>query len=186
MIRDILIIQKRELERKLGEKYIEREAALKGIGTGLVNVVIGPRRAGKSFFAIKALSRTGSFGYVNFDDEKLVEVEDYNEIIDVVNSIYSSPKYLLFDEIQNLSKWELFVNRLQRQGYNLVVTGSNSNLLSRELATHLTGRHLQTTLLPFSFSEFVKLEEKELTENEKKEKLNIYMTYGGYPEPIIP
>ncbi|MFH0986868.1 MAG: AAA family ATPase, partial [Candidatus Micrarchaeota archaeon] len=141
MIRDVLLLQKREMGAKLSEKYVERDAGAK-MSAGIINVIIGPRRAGKSCFALHTLRKTGNFGYVNFDDEKLVEVENYDEIIDAINSIYGSPKFLLFDEIQNLSRWELFVNRLQRQGYNLVITGSNSNLLSRELATHLTGRFL--------------------------------------------
>lgn len=68
---------------------------------------------------------------------------------------YGNPRHLLLDEIQNLPKWELFVNRLQRQGYRLLLTGSNAHLLSGELATHLTGRHLPIVLFPFSFTESV-------------------------------
>jgi len=185
MIRDVLLLQKRELKKKLKEEYIERKVILKNIDKDIIKVIIGPRRAGKSFFAVNTLNKLGNFGYVNFDDEKLVDVKDYNEIINIVNSLYKNPKYLLFDEIQNLDKWELFVNRLQRQGYNLIITGSNSNLLSKELATHLTGRHSLITLLPFSFREFLKLENKELTQNEIKEKFFTYVIYGGYPEPKI-
>lgn len=185
MIRDVLILQKRELEKKLGEAYINRDLSIKHIESNLIKVIIGPRRAGKSFFAAHVLNQFGSFGYVNFDDEKLVELNDYNEIINIVNSIYNNPKYLLFDEIQNLARWELFVNRLQREGYNLIITGSNSKLLSKEMATHLTGRHSLLTIFPFSFKEFLSLEKKELTENEIKEKLFSYANYGGYPEPLI-
>ena len=184
MIRDILLIQKREFEKRVKEGYIERDINFKKIGN-MINVIIGPRRAGKSFFAIHMLNKLGNFGYVNFDDEKIVEIKEYNEIIDAVNSLYNNPKNLLFDEIQNLDKWELFVNRLQRQDYNMVITGSNSKLLSKELATHLTGRHLLTSIFPFSFKEFLKLENKELTNNEIKEKLLYYLTYGGYPEPLL-
>jgi len=102
-----------------------------------------------------------------------------------LNSLYKNPKHILFDEIQNLEKWELFVNRLQRQGYNLIITGSNSKLLSHELATHLTGRHFLMNLFPFSFKEFIETGEKELTQNEIREKLAYYLTYGGYPEPLV-
>ncbi|MCZ7404830.1 MAG: AAA family ATPase, partial [Candidatus Methanoperedens sp.] len=184
MIRDILLIQKRELESRLKEKYIERADNSKKFESSLINVIIGPRRAGKSFFAVHALSKPDTFGYANFDDEKLVEITDYNEITNAINSLYNNPKYLLFDEIQNLDKWELFVNRLQRQGYALVITGSNSNLLSKELATHLTGRYSVINIFPFSFKEYLDAEDKELTESEIKEKLVAYMTYGGYPEPL--
>jgi predicted AAA+ superfamily ATPase len=185
MIRDVLLIQKRELESRFKEKYVERDIDLRRINNNLINVIIGPRRSGKSFFAIHVLNKMGSFGYANFDDERLVEVKDYDEIVNTIDSIYNNPKYLLFDEIQNLEKWELFVNRLQRQGHNLVITGSNSKLLSKELATHLTGRHSLTNVSPFSFHEYLKLEDKELTGNEIKTKLFSYVTQGGYPEPLI-
>lgn len=185
MIKDILILQKRELKRKLKEFYIPRETKLKEVESDLIKVIIGPRRAGKSSFAIHCLSKLDSFGYVNFDDEKLVEITDYNEIISAVDSIYNKPKYLLLDEIQNLAKWELFVNRLQRQGYNLIITGSNSKLLSSELATHLTGRYSSILLFTFSFKEYLKFRGRELTESEIKEYLNSYLELGGYPEPLV-
>ncbi|MDP3027498.1 MAG: ATP-binding protein [Nanoarchaeota archaeon] len=180
-IKEILTLQKREIETKLKEKYIERNQDLK-LTNDLIKVIVGPRRAGKSFFAIHFLNKQGKFGYVNFDDEKLVEIENYDEIIVAMNSVYDNPKFVLFDEIQNLPKWELFTNRLQRQGYNLVITGSNSNLLSKELTTHLTGRHLLTNIFPFSFKEYLKFENKELITSEIKEKLSQYLLNGGYPE----
>lgn len=185
MIRDVLILQKRELERKLKEQYIERTISSKKLINPLIKVIVGPRRAGKSFFAIHFLNKYGNFGYVNFDDEKLINIKDYDEIIANINSIYNNPKYILFDEIQNLPNWELFVNRLQRQGYNLIITGSNSKLLSTELATHLTGRHFQIPILPFSFKESLQFEKKELITAEIKEKLTNYILNGGYPEPLI-
>lgn len=185
MIRDILLVQKAELEKKLKEKYLERDATLKTFGDRLIKVIIGPRRAGKSFFAMHALANLGSFGYMNFDDERIPEIKDYDDIINTLDSIYSKPKHLLFDEIQNLDRWELFVNRLQRQGYSLVITGSNSKLLSRELATHLTGRHLPISIFPFSFKEIIKSEAKELTKSEIKSRFATYLTNGGYPEPFV-
>jgi predicted AAA+ superfamily ATPase len=183
MVRDILLIQKRELDKILSEKYIDRGIKLNK--NNLIQVIIGPRRSGKSFYAVHSLNKLENFGYANFDDEKLVETTDYNEIISTINDIYQNPKNLLFDEIQNLDKWELFVNRLQRQGYNIILTGSNSKLLSKERSTHLTGRHQEINLLPFSFREFIKLENSELTESEIQTKLVHYITYGGYPEPLI-
>lgn len=184
MIRDVLLKQKRELEKRLNEPYVERDAKLK-ISNSLIQVVMGPRRAGKSFFSIHTLNKIGVFGYANFDDEKLVDVKDYDEIVTEIKALYNNPEYFLFDEIQNLDKWELFVNRLQRQGCKLVITGSNSKLLSKELATHLTGRHLQISIFPLSFKEFLRIGGRELTQNEIKSKLSFYLTYGGYPEPFI-
>lgn len=66
-------------------------------------------------------------------------------------------KYILitniffFDEIQNLSGWELFIDKLHRRGANLIITGSNAKMLTRELATSLTGRYVATEIFPFSF-----------------------------------
>ncbi|MEM4336015.1 MAG: ATP-binding protein [Candidatus Anstonellales archaeon] len=184
-LRDVVVLQKRELESKLAERYIERETELPGMTSNLIKVIIGPRRAGKSFFAIHRIAKLGRFGYVNFDDERLLDVKNYDDIINAVKTVYQNPTLLLFDEIQNLDRWEVFVNRLQRQGYNLVITGSNSNLLSRELATHLTGRHLALVIFPFSFNEYIKMERSELTKSEIKERLFSYIRNGGYPEPII-
>ncbi len=185
-IKDILLVQKQELENKRKEEYIPRQARVE-LGSPLIQVVIGPRRAGKSFFVMHTLK--DPVGYVNFDDENLVKVQDYDEIIAALNAIYDSPKQYLFDEIQNLPRWELFVNRLQRQGYQLIITGSNSKLLSTELSTHLTGRHIPILVLTFSFQEYLQVwQEKnrsELTTSEIKEKLSDYLTYGGYPEPAM-
>ena len=188
MIRDILLMQKREIEKRRGEPFIERDALrrLKDmLSNDMVKVITGPRRAGKSFLGLNLLSDTGNFGYANFDDEKLIDIRDYDAIISAINSLYNNPQYILFDEIQNLPRWELFINRLQRQGYNLVITGSNSKLLSSELSPHLTGRHISITIFPFSFPEFLKLERRELTAQEIKEKLYSYIRSGGYPEPLI-
>lgn len=183
-IEEILLIQKRELETKSKEKYVERDKKL-SLKNDLIKVIIGPRRAGKSFFAIHFLKIQEKIGYVNFDDEKLVKLENYNALVTALDSIYEKPKYILFDEIQNLPNWELFVNRLQRQGKNLIITGSNSNLLSKELSTHLTGRHLLTIINPFSYKEYLKLEEKKLTDFEKIERLNKHILQGGYPEVLF-
>ncbi|HPM85995.1 MAG TPA: AAA family ATPase, partial [archaeon] len=144
MLKNVILNQKDELERTFAEKYIERETKPFSLENNLIKVIIGPRRAGKSFFVVHALKQKESFGYANFDNEELAQAKDYDEIISEINQVYGKQKVLFFDEIQNLPNWELFVNRLQRQGYNVIVTGSNSHLLSKELATHLTGRHLPT------------------------------------------
>jgi len=183
-IHDALIMQKREIETRLKEKYIERKTTI-NLDNNLIKVIIGPRRAGKSFYAIHFLNKKNKFGYINFDDEKLIDIQDYNDIIAALNSVYDNPKYVLLDEIQNLAKWELFVNRLQRQGFNLIITGSNSKLLSKELSTHLTGRHTLITILPFSFQEYLEIEGKKLTGSEINEKLSKYLIYGGFPEPLL-
>lgn len=185
MISKIIRYQKTELSKRLKEKYIKRESSINNLHNNLIKVIIGPRRAGKSFFAMHSLKESGNFGYVNFDDEKLIKINNYDDIIDAVTEVYGDTKLILFDEIQNLPKWELFLNRLQRQGYNLVITGSNSNLLSGELATHLTGRYSLTNIFPFSFREVLRLYEKPISENLMKNYFNSYLLNGGYPEIYI-
>jgi hypothetical protein len=186
MLQDILILQKREHEKRLSERYVPRQVKLRQEGSGVVKVIAGPRRVGKSFYAIHRLLGLGNVGYVNFDDERLEELTDYDQLLAAVDSVYNSPKVLLLDEIQNLPKWELFANRLARQGYNLFITGSNAHLLSRELATHLTGRHTSIVLFPFSFKEYLQaVSHGELTGSEKRQKLEEYVERGGYPEPLV-
>ena len=185
MLRDVLLTQKREIELRLHEPYVERAYDASDLGGDLARVVLGPRRAGKSFFAIHLVSSLGPFSYVNFDDERLADLQDCDELVAALDSVYGSPKQILMDEIQNLPKWELFVNRLQRQGYRLTLTGSNAHLLSSELATHLTGRHIPIVLFTFSFSEYLRCAGKELTDVEKAEALRRYAETGGYPEPTV-
>ena len=184
-VRDIIETQKRELDTIRNEAYVEREIMFDDSAGNLINVIIGPRRSGKSFYAIHHLKSQGNFAYVNFDDERLIQLRDNDELISAIDGVYDGCRTVLFDEIQNLPKWELFVNRLQRQGYRLYITGSNSNLLSKELATHLTGRHLEQTILPFSFREYLSIQGRVLTGIEKKEHLATYVMTGGFPEPLI-
>jgi uncharacterized protein len=187
MLRDILIMQKRELAQRLGDPYIVRSMKKAAGESNLVVVILGPRRAGKSFFAMHLIHSKKSFGYVNFDDERLVGLPDYDELLSAVDAVYDSPTDLLFDEIQNVDRWELMVNRLQRQGRRLVVTGSNAHLLSSEFATHLTGRHIPLILFPFSFNEYASasIKKQPATQQEYKELLYDYLRDGGYPEPLI-
>jgi predicted AAA+ superfamily ATPase len=211
MLKDILLIQKREMETRLQETFIERRLSVPlDPGDDRIKVITGPRRSGKSFYASRLIQQTGAYGYVNFDDERLTAIADYDEIVSAVQAVYGNPRYLFFDEIQNLPRWELFVNRLQRQGFRLLITGSNANLLSSELASHLTGRHAAYVLFPFSFGEFLaatltagagkgreagavaeagargpQTEGAQRTATEIKDALDAYTEQGGYPEPLL-
>jgi hypothetical protein len=156
-MKEIVLAHKAERDELLTGEYVPREGlhtARQSMENNLIKVILGPRRAGKSVFSIQLLQGIG-FAYLNFDDERLLRVTDYDEFIKTIREVYGETRYLLFDEIQNLKDWELFINRLQRQGFNIVITGSNAHLLSRELSTHLTGRFIQFQILPFSFREFL-------------------------------
>ncbi len=198
MLKSTVLKQKEEKERLLSLPYIERtkeKEAKKWLSSDLIKVILGPRRAGKSVFSLMLL-KDQSFAYFNFDDESLPGEDqlDLNELMQELKLAYGDTKYILFDEIQNLPKWELFVNRLHREGYNLVITGSNARLLSKELATALTGRHIPIQILPFDFNEILKAKGFELTEQnlaspagsgQLLQILNQYMTNGGYPEVVL-
>ena len=183
-VRDALVEQKRELDLRRQEPYIERTAEIRDDNSRLIRMVIGPRRAGKSFFVTRHLMAKGPFGYVNFDDEELTNAEKIPDILAAVADLYTGSKTLLLDEIQNIPGWELLANRLARQGYSLYITGSNAHLLSKELATHLTGRHTVTTIFPFSFAEYLRTKPGEYTESEYRALLFEYSVTGGFPEPL--
>lgn len=185
-IHEILLTQQREIEGRSRDRYIDRDVSLKGLGTLIIKVISGPRRAGKSSFAMRQLRDAGNLVYVNFDDERLIALQDNDELVAAIQAIGagSAPR-LLLDEVQNLPHWELFVNRLSRQGFDLTITGSNAHLLSSELSTHLTGRYLETVIFPFSFSEYLRLAGPDITDAEKQQAFISYARQGGYPEPLI-
>jgi uncharacterized protein len=104
MLRDVVLSQKAELEKVLDETYIERDIEPFSLEHNLIKVVTGPRRAGKSFFVLDTLKRMGPFGYVNFDKETLVLLENYDDLIAEVNRVYEKSTTILFDEIQKPAK----------------------------------------------------------------------------------
>jgi predicted AAA+ superfamily ATPase len=158
----------------------------------LVKVISGVRRCGKSALAHRVL-RELPYGYVNFDDERLADLttSDLNAVLEVMLELKPELKYILLDEIQNIEKWELFVARLQRGGYKVIITGSNAHLLSRDLSTHLTGRHKVFEIYPFSFVEYLRSRGitapggRGLSARSRAElsaAFSAYFLAGGFPE----
>lgn len=196
MMKNIVLQHKLEKEKFVSKTYILREKldfAKKNLDTDLIKVITGSRRVGKSIFSFLLL-RDKEFAYLNFDDEGLIKNKNYDEILEVIFEVYPDAKFILFDEIQNLENWELFVNKLQRRGYNLILTGSNANLLSKELGTALTGRYIPIEIFPFSFKEFliakgfkIKKEGTGLPEIKGKilNYLDEYLKRGGFPEVVV-
>ncbi|NCO00047.1 ATP-binding protein [Candidatus Falkowbacteria bacterium] len=198
MLKDIVSNQKLQKEQLLTLSYIGRAKepfAKKWLDSNLIKVILGPRRAGKSVFSFMLL-KDRPFMYFNFDDEVLSSAGGIatDELMKELHAAYGQVKTVLFDEIQNLPGWELFVNRLHREGYNLVLTGSNAHLLSKELATHLTGRHMPIEILPFDFSEFLRAKKFQISEEysalpqQRGELLNLmenYLINGGFPEVAV-
>lgn len=190
----ILSSQKEELEANSLESFVDRyEEPLVNLNSRMAQVVIGVRRSGKSTICEKVLrEQVGDFAYVNFDDERLVSLktEELDLLLEALYRINGDFKYLFLDEIQNIDGWQLFVNRLLRQKIHILITGSNSKLLSSELMTHLTGRHNRVNLYPFSFYEYCGItgvDTKSFSTKGRalrKTALENYMCYGGFPELI--
>lgn len=191
-IETVLLEQREEFNTCLLEEYCSRaEEELVDLNSKLAQVVIGIRRSGKSTLCFNVIKKSGEkFAYVNFDDERLSEVsaESLNSILECLYKIYGDFNYLFIDEIQNIDEWYLFVNRLLRTGMHVLITGSNAKLLSGELATHLTGRHLKIELFPFSFAEYCDYKKISKSHGTTKEKgflraaFDDYLHDGGFPE----
>jgi hypothetical protein len=188
----ILIDQKEELgsvdTSMLCPRNEESEIELQ---SKLAQVVIGVRRSGKSTLCQKVLLESGvNFAYVNFDDERLSDItaDSLDDVLQCLYRINGDFSHLFLDEVQNVAKWPLFVNRLLRQGIKIILTGSNANLLSGELATHLTGRYHQIELFPFSFSEYCSITKTDTESASTKHRalrqhaLDTYLQQGGFPE----
>lgn len=190
-----LLDQKEELEALRNKSFCYREEErMINLESSLAQVVIGVRRSGKSTLCFNALERSKvSYAYVNFDDENLIDlsVKDMNNVLQVLYSIYGDFTHLFFDEIQNIEGWHLFVNRMLRKGIHVLLTGSNSKLLSGELASHLTGRHHTIELLPFSFRDWCSYNGIAMAPLTTRNKgllmgaFDKYLHQGGFPELLV-
>jgi uncharacterized protein len=159
-------------------------------------VITGVRRCGKSTILKQIIERyypNKDFYYINFEDERFFnfDASNFNEIYEILVELYGECKTFFIDEIQNINNFEIFVRRFYDNGFKFYITGSNANLLSKELGTKLTGRHVDIEVSPFSFLEFLKLKkfkfEKKsiyLTETRVKIKklFEKYLEKGGMPE----
>ena len=160
----------------------------------LIKVIMGIRRCGKSVLLLQIIDELKEKGipesqiiYINFENE------DYNFIkndIDLHNYIKEkiineNKYYLFFDEIQNIKDWEKAINSFKAsKNVSIFITGSNSDLLSGELATHLAGRYVSFKLYPLTFSEVCKL--KNLNErNDIEDAFEDYITWGGMPQRFV-
>ncbi len=186
-------------------EIIEREIFLP-LNTGKIISIVGVRRSGKTFLLFQTIKHLTEkipkqkTVYINFEDERLdIKAEDLNLLIEAYKELYPENPlkeiYFFFDEIQNVEGWEKFIRRIyDRYTKNIFITGSNSKLLSREIATALRGRTITYEVFPLSFREFLKFkkldfEEKDLYNIESRAKwkglFTEYLKFGGFPEIIL-
>jgi uncharacterized protein len=163
-------------------RYIDRDYHPKIQTKGKhIEVVSGIRRCGKSTILrqimAEYLHKKKHIAYFNFEDPRVYnfDVSDFDKLDEVMGADKTA---YFFDEIQNVNAWEIFVRQLHDKGAKIFITGSNASLLSKELGTRLTGRHLRHELFPFSYIEFLayKKIKNTLTAFEN------YIEHGGFPE----
>ena len=162
-------------------------------------VLVGLRRAGKSFILYHHIRKLVLSGhskeeilYINFEDDRLqgLQLADLDVLKQCYEEMYAHKPFFFLDEIQNVDGWEHFARRLADQHFNVFITGSNSKMLSREIAGTLGGRYMIQSVFPYSFKEYLSAHGILLSEHwmygpEKNEiirKMNDYFVEGGLPE----
>lgn len=162
------------------DKGIEREmlAKIKPV-TGYASVISGIRRSGKSTLLRQLISDNTAFNYLNFEDVRIFgfELKDFKRLEDIFSEEGTSELYF-FDELQNVEGWERYVRTLLDNKKTVVITGSNASLLSKELGSKLTGRHLRYELFPFSYKEALSF----WNVKPSLQSFEKYLLTGGMPE----
>jgi predicted AAA+ superfamily ATPase len=198
-IRTLLIEQREEiLKLDLGVERKKLSEITPYIDTPFPVVISGLRRAGKSTLLAQIAHKfypNNEYFYVNFEDDRFLSftAEDFTKLHELLIELFGNQRTLMLDEVQNIEGWEIFVNRMIRGGYKFYITGSNASLLSKELGTKLTGRHLPVELFPFSFEEylrFIKMDPFDITrlttvqKGELKNAFTDYLIKGGIPQAL--
>lgn len=164
---------------KVKLSFVERDYLKKmNFTSRQIEVVSGIRRCGKSTLMKLLIKKYGNqIAYFNFEDPRVYnfEINDFQKLDEVIGSGKTA---YFFDEIQNVPSWEIFVRQLHDRGEKIFITGSNASLLSKDLGTRLTGRHLRHELFPFSYPEFLDY----LKLKNQKESFEKYVQNGGFPE----
>lgn len=191
-MRNIVLKQRAERDDLASRPYHTRDQfqnVTPYLDANVIKLITGPRRAGKSVYALQILSGK-NYAYLNFDDTQLLGAFNEDAVMQALAEVYPGYDYLLLDEVQNLDSWDAWVSKLYRRGVNLVITGSNANLLSSEMSTLLTGRYVEIEILPFSMKETLEYKEAPINAElpDEKAKLFIemddYLKKGGYPEIV--
>lgn len=157
-----IILEQQEILHAPNKRYVQRYIADEWLQTSEILIISGIRRCGKSVLMQQIRDRLVEKDFFfNFDDERLAnfKLDDFQKLQECFVELFGEQHTYYFDEIQNIEGWERFVRRLYNAGNKIVITGSNARMLSRELGTHLTGRYIQVEIYPFSFQEYLAMNE---------------------------
>ena len=176
---------------KIVERDLNPEKIKKLLSHPNILAILGVRRSGKSVFSFLVLEDE-KFGYINFFDERLrnLNADDLDKVVQAFYELYGDTDYFIFDEIQRIAGWQMFVSRM-RTSKRVIITGSNTDLLRGQLSTFITGRHIDIHFLPFSFREYLRIKAVTLEQNwfystttlaSVKRSLEDYVERGGFPE----
>ena len=149
------------------------------VADSFATIITGIRRCGKSTLLLQLLRQKYEKAvYLHFEDIRLAAFETGDFIRLHTEITKRDVRVLFFDEIQLVKGWELYINQLLRERYTIFITGSNAAMLSVEMGTHLTGRHLSVELFPFSYTEYIHFLHRE----SNMEAVEAYLYSGGIPE----
>lgn len=165
-------------------------------------VLVGLRHAGKSYLMYQRIAELLSQGhqqdevlYFNFEDDRIdsLDITDLELIKTCYEEMYDQKPLFFLDEVQLVNGWEKFARRLADQKYQVYITGSNAKMLSSEIATTLGGRYMVQEVFPYSFSEYLRAHDIDLTQKnaEFKHRKQIvrmadeYFRKGGLPETAL-
>src|SRR3989338_8608051 len=179
LLKEVILLQREALNKSETGTPREKNDGIK-IVDSFALIITGVRRCGKSTFIHQLMKKQKKAYYLNLEDPRLkgFDLSDFNKVEDIMKELYDEGGVYFFDEIQNIPEWERFIRYLVDKKERVVITGSNASILSRELGTRLTGRHLNYKMFPFSFKEF--LDAKDAPSS--IESFRDYLYKGGFPE----
>ena len=188
----IIVTEKREIAMVIRERYLRLIRPF--YNQELIKVLVGIRRSGKSVILKQIMDELrkndvndNHIIYINFEDYDYEEYTDPKKLNDYIKEKIVDDKkyYIFFDEIQNVNRWEKVVNSLRAtKNTSIFITGSNSDLLSGDLATHIAGRYVSFRVTPFTFDEVCNL----LNITDKRDiedTFNDYVKWGGMPQRFM-
>ncbi len=160
------------------------------INKPVIKVITGMRRVGKSYFVKQIINYLTDEGikqeqiiYINMELIKFDFIRDYKDIHAYISEFFKNctkSKYIFIDEVQEIEQWEKAISSfLAEEEYDIYITGSNSNLLSSELSTLISGRYIEFNIYSLSFSEFLDFREEK--KQDIKTEFNQYLKFGGFP-----